>query len=651
MTQWLIFQVAFIELVVDVSGTFRFVLAAHQEASKCHHSAARIHHHPRDVQQLFHVLSHICRGGGGKDDRPHRKSDDEIDAYIESLIASVDTSDDEDDEEVEDDDPDYGQAEATTPKHGSTPEEGDDNDNIEDNDDDDIAAEVCDSLETTHIHEEKDTEDGEATQEEEKEVEDEESSALEVDDGTTDDKDENIDSHANNAVTNTEIANAEEATENPENDTASTASVPEPEEQPETMIVVPPNAFFRFLLHRGRVGHVLVTILLMLAEWISLYLPFLGKLLAAVASYIFPSALLRPTRRPEPPTIGIQQQRTGASAKQTKARTRQADREAFIQLQKVGDVESAKYRYVSLDFQKRHGLGPFREAQLEPTEGESKEESIVESVQRKRNALVENEAVADDEDVNWIVEALTKEKPKQHRKSSIKPTISVEIGSAGPSVSFGVSTGENRRSSVVQAVASASRRKAKQKSPGPRLSDRDGGDGIFGRLRAVAGADSVLSRSILGAYPGDAVPPSEAASPEGVTELARKYGWGEWSDEENDEDQDNEGDTKQTEIRSQKSTRKRIVRRRRKGHPIDINDSRRRVQTSTDFPSIDHAISSRKRRHTEIQVPKPPLFSSSVLTKSSSRPVPSPKIRMVRPAMDLLQERQRARKKENPDED
>jgi hypothetical protein len=652
----MIFSVAVIVIimVVDIRGTFCFV-RAHQTAAAAaaaatsssigHCSTNCIHNHHRRRLQQFHVLSHIRRGGG--EDRPHRKTDAEIDAYIESLIASVDASDDEpekkEEEEEDDDDNDsqnYRHSVATATAHKSTPEQGDE--------DDDTETEVNGSPGVTDIIEENDTDDEESINDKEKEVKDEENNTVpEVDDGVNDEEDEIIESHSKN----TEIPYTEEAQESPENDTSSTTPVSDRENQPDTMIVTPPNAFFRFLLRRGRVGHVAVTILLMLVEWISLYLPFLGKLLAALASYIFPSSL-RSTRRRVPLTSGIQQQRTGASAKQTKARTRQSDREAFKQLQKVGDVESAKYRYVSLDFQKRHGLGPFRKAQPELTEEKLSEESTVEAVQRKPSTLVEEGEDAEDEDVNWVVEALTKEKPKQRKKSSVHPTISVEIGSSGPSVSFGVTTGGNRRSSVVQAVTSSSRRKTKNKTPGPRLSDRDGGHGIFGRLRAVAGADSVLSRSILGAYPGDAVPPSEAASPEGLTELARKYGWGDWSDEEeDDEDQDNEGDTNDTEIHSQKKKTKRKTRRRKKRHPIDINDTRRRRRTSTDFPSIDLAISTRKGPHTELQIPKPPLFSSSVLTKSTPRPVSSHKIRMVRPALDLLKERQRVRKKEDQNEE
>mmetsp|Transcript_804 Transcript_804/g.1774 ORF Transcript_804/g.1774 Transcript_804/m.1774 type:complete len:240 (+) Transcript_804:121-840(+) len=57
----------------------------------------------------------------------------------------------------------------------------------------------------------------------------------------------------------------------------------------------------------------------------------------------------------------------------------------------------------------------------------------------------------------------------------------------------------------------------------------------MGRLRAQ-GANSLMGRSILGAYPGDLPPPDEAGSSRGVVDLARRYGYGDWSDEEDGAD-------------------------------------------------------------------------------------------------------------------
>jgi hypothetical protein len=65
-------------------------------------------------------------------------------------------------------------------------------------------------------------------------------------------------------------------------------------------------------------------------------------------------------------------------------------------------------------------------------------------------------------------------------------------------------------------------------------SDKDGGAGVLGRLRAV-GTNGVSSR-IFGAYPGDAVSIEDAASADGVIELAERYGYGDWSDDDYDSD-------------------------------------------------------------------------------------------------------------------
>jgi hypothetical protein len=73
-----------------------------------------------------------------------------------------------------------------------------------------------------------------------------------------------------------------------------------------------------------------------------------------------------------------------------------------------------------------------------------------------------------------------------------------------------------------------------------RHGDKDGGDGIIGRIRVAT--DSRMSRSLLDAYPGGAVPVEEAASFGGLLELAIRYGYGEWSDEKGEEGKDYEED-------------------------------------------------------------------------------------------------------------
>jgi len=59
------------------------------------------------------------------------------------------------------------------------------------------------------------------------------------------------------------------------------------------------------------------------------------------------------------------------------------------------------------------------------------------------------------------------------------------------------------------------------------------GGGVWDRLKAVGSATNLPTR-ILGAYPGDAVPIEEAGNAKGVEELAFRYGYGDWSDDEED---------------------------------------------------------------------------------------------------------------------
>lgn len=87
------------------------------------------------------------------------------------------------------------------------------------------------------------------------------------------------------------------------------------------------------------------------------------------------------------------------------------------------------------------------------------------------------------------------------------------------------------------------------------------GRGVWGRLRAVSATSYIPSR-ILGAYPGDAPPIEEAGNANGVLDLARRYGYGDWSDDEdnqynNDSDSDNFGVAELKTQRNQRHGKKR----------------------------------------------------------------------------------------------
>ena len=290
-----------------------------------------------------------------------------------------------------------------------------------------------------------------------------------------------------------------------------------------------PNPLYLFLLRRGRIGHVLVLLLILVVEWIHAYVPPLASLLSWLGSRLLVVAAAddddQPYRDddyylPERSTTTVSSRRTGQTKKQRKALTKQADQVALQQLKMLGNVQQAKYRHVSVDFMMRHGLGAF--APRGVAEREKKEFMV---------AVVDQQ---EEEEEDWVVQALTSE--NEPLESLVgKPEVSVGVGTDGVSVGVEFSVGR-RKQTFVEAVKSTPKKKPKRRTNGPRASDRDGGDGIFGRIRAAAGADSLLSRSLLGAYPGDAVPPEEAGSPDGVMALAKKYGWGDWSDDESDDE-------------------------------------------------------------------------------------------------------------------
>ena len=312
----------------------------------------------------------------------------------------------------------------------------------------------------------------------------------------------------------------------------------------------PPNALYRFLLHQGAVGQVLVMFLILCMEWIYAYLPPLANFLAWLWARIFGQRVVggdyawypyerdnEPIKATRTSVAAVRSRRTGQTGKQRRALTRQADEASLAQLKRIGDVQQAKYRHVSLDFMQRHGLGSFaRERQdskyliEEVEEFKSAGEGTMKGkkVRRAKEDIVTRDQ---EEDVDWVIQALTSNLPKKPSGGpTVKPAVSVGVGSDG--VSVGVEFSLGRRQAVIDAITSERKKKY---SAGPRTSDRDGGDGIFGRLRAATGANSRVSRSLLGAYPGDAVPPDEAASVHGVADLAHKYGWGDWSDEDEDE--------------------------------------------------------------------------------------------------------------------
>ena len=279
----------------------------------------------------------------------------------------------------------------------------------------------------------------------------------------------------------------------------------------------PPNALYRFLLDLGMFGQVLALLLMFITEYLNAYVPFLPSILSRVLPQRQLNDRLKQERRPmsQLASSAVTSRRTGQTSMQRRKLTKQADQMALDQLKRVGNVQEAKYRYVSNDFLARHGLGTYTETKtvIETTDEETKEQ------------ITEIGALKKNDGGDWVLNALTKDVSSKGEKSSGKPTLSVDIDSKGLSAGFEFSLGFDSKQRI-QVAKAALMPKNKKKSTTPKVSDRDG---FLGRIKAAAGANS---KNLLGAYPGDAVSLNEAGDPRGVKDLARRYGWGEWEEEE-----------------------------------------------------------------------------------------------------------------------
>jgi hypothetical protein len=305
-----------------------------------------------------------------------------------------------------------------------------------------------------------------------------------------------------------------------------------------------PNRLYRFFLRQGRVGHILVMESMLAVCWSKTYFPTIVTFVE-----LFRRSLLSKRRLSDfEEDYAVASQTTGfvdaegssvRGGKRRKAQTKKADQKAIQQLKRIGDVKQAKYRYLSESFLKRHEMGAYAAADGISVGMNKFAEEVLASAAEKE---------AEESDAEWIVEALTSEKPKPRRRgSSLKPSLDVSLTSSSVSVGVEFGLGEipskkikrTSVSDVARQMSTPTKRQVRQQK-----SDKE--SGVIGKIRAV-GANSAVGRSILGAYPGDVPSPEEAASTSGLTDMARRYGYGEWSEEDDDDDDGN--DAKRTKRR------------------------------------------------------------------------------------------------------
>jgi hypothetical protein len=372
---------------------------------------------------------------------------------------------------------------------------------------------------------------------------------------------------------------------------------------------VRPNQLYRFLLGQGHVGHILVMETILTVEWMRAYLPLLFAVFDYLADRIFPK-----NRSWEEEDHTVASQTTGfvttdgstvRGGRKRKAQTRKADEKALHQLKRIGDVNQAKYRFLSEEFMKRHKLGDYAKKLPETDLTAQLISDPISEWQEKEE---------EESDTEWVMQALTGDDVPVSRTSSVDTTVDLSVGTSGPTVSVGVEFGfgtkrkKKRRTFVSEAVKKVAPRM--KNSSGPRTSDRD--SGVMGRLRA-AGANSIVGRSLLGAYPADAPSLNEAARASGLIDLARKYGYGDWSHDEeeegygyetwSDEDERDKRQRKRTSslVKSSKTKKK----RKRKASSIGL-DFDLRPRSSESAPKSPARTSLTERTAQDEKTPSEP---------------------------------------------
>jgi hypothetical protein len=287
-----------------------------------------------------------------------------------------------------------------------------------------------------------------------------------------------------------------------------------------------PNALFRFLLHHGGYSSHVVLLLLRFSDlFIQTYLPTVAALLSWL--YTLLPARWRLPPPPPPPRPQSRQER--------RQQQKLADVEAYWQLQQT-TAEQAKYQHVSPGFRARHGLGVIDPlSQVVEDHDELRQRTTLRDQDIMKPTRKARRPAAPEED--WVVRAFQDAASQRKRRKGVTLSVGINLGAQNAPAANTV----QRRRALLASVVDATQSRPTDQAPGASSSrarfssDREGGGGLAGRIRAISGANTV-SRSLFGAYPGDAVGLDQAAHPRGVLELARRYGYGEWSEDDDDDD-------------------------------------------------------------------------------------------------------------------
>eukprot|EP00956_Cyclotella_meneghiniana_P004492 scaffold5541_cov43-Cyclotella_meneghiniana.AAC.5 len=382
----------------------------------------------------------------------------------------------------------------------------------------------------------------------------------------------NYDEHNINTVTPKRLLPID--SQSTKSDSHNNRTRPNPRTSPLSSNTIPTNAYYRFLVRRGPKGHILASFSLLTIQWLYTYLPFVYKFVASIllTLRIYDPQLLHVKERERMLKEQRRRKKTSLTDKLFKRNEkkvwREADERATSKLQELYrvamstsvDWREVRYSYLSTGFRKRHGLGeeyvvkkPMRFM------GEKVGGGLmdVEDVDVDDIVIDEDSIVDDDSNVNkeegqsnkvknqkksrkvtdWVVKSFG----NQHfLPSTDKSTRATTFGSTWKSVQRqdilsaawesrnaekSIWTNEHSNHKITKDANSySSSRPSITKDVSSNLSSASASK-MFQSVMTRVGSNG----RILGAYPMDAPPIEECCNRRGVIQLARKYGYGDWS--------------------------------------------------------------------------------------------------------------------------
>jgi len=371
----------------------------------------------------------------------------------------------------------------------------------------------------------------------------------------------------------------------------------------------PTNAYYRLLVKRGPRGHILVTFTLLTVQWIYVYTPLMYK---TVSTMLFKLHIYNPTILYERECQRQMELKYGPSRKKIKMgftsklfgtssgknsqakakseRQKLADMDATAKLRQLyktiksgssGKLSEVKYRYLSLAFRMKYGLGHDYRIEKKPRifMGEIVDSNgIISPVNLDGEVGVDGDLVAfsDDKALNedggeqecyanaepcnqkqqrhpkregiedWVVMAFATKNTDTNRKQteesmSSYSNIRAEV-ERDAILAAAWESHEAEQSLLVQIKKDNHCNSINQRAASRRKVGRD--DNVSTLSSSSRGSNSgydaskmfqsVMTRvgsngRIFGAYPNDALPIDKCANEGGVIQLARRYGYGKWT--------------------------------------------------------------------------------------------------------------------------